>query len=634
MTNRTSYLSKTDVFLFHEGTNFCSYDMLGAHQKEDGVWFCTYAPHAKQVSVVGDFNGWSHENNPMQKINKEGLWQIFVSGMQKGDLYKYSILTCDGDFCMKADPYAIYSELRPQTASVVWNLNDYPWRDKNWQKHKAASQLFNKPVNIYELHVGSWRRHEDGQPYSYRDLAEHLIPYILEMGYTHIELMPLSEYPYDGSWGYQVTGYYAITSRFGTPEDFMYFVDSCHLRGIGVIMDWVCAHFPKDAHGLYRFDGKPLYEYADPVKGEHSEWGTMVFDFGRGEVKSFLISNAMFWMDKYHIDGLRVDAVASMLYLDYGKQNNAWHANVNGGNQNLEAVEFMQQLNKAVFGKYPGTLMIAEESTAWPLVTMPVHSGGLGYSHKWNMGWMNDMLRYIATDTAARESQHNMITFSLTYAFSENYILPISHDEVVHGKRSLVNKTCGAYDQRFAMLRAFYGFMYAHPGKKLLFMGCEFAQFDEWNYATQLDWHLLSFPAHKAMQAYVRALNLTYLKQTALWENDTDWNGFSWICADAKRENVIVFKRKGKKKTDVLVVVCNFSPNHYEQFRIGLPLAGTYELVLSSEQIEFGGMGQVLELVASEKIPWHGLSQSANMNILPLSTIYIKYRTNRKMIET
>lgn len=631
---KAAVLGELEVYLFHEGTNCRAYELLGAHFVKKGrkeyVRFVVWAPNAKAIAIVGDFNQWNVTANPMERFNDDGLWIAYINGLKEYDNYKYAITTQNGKVIQKADPYSLHSETRPFTASKLKRLNDYKWSDDNWQQYKKNTAPYNKPVNIYEVHLGSWKKHDDGSYYSYKDLADSLIPYVRYMGYTHIELMPLAEHPLDDSWGYQVTGYYSVTSRFGTPEDFMYFIDTCHQNGIAVIMDWVAAHFPKDDYALARFDGTPLYEYQSSQKGEHPEWGTYIFDFGRSEVMSFLISNAVFWLDKYHIDGLRVDAVASMLYLDYGKLEGQWQPNQYGGRENLEAVEFMRRLNASIFENYPNTLMAAEESTSWPMVTRPVYLGGLGYNFKWNMGWMNDMLYYMSQDAVYRQYHHHLIGFSFTYAFSENYILPLSHDEVVHGKGSLINKMPGDYWQKFANLRAFYGFMFAHPGKKLLFMGGEIGQFSEWCNERGLDWNLLEYDMHSSLRSFVRDLNLLYLREKALWQNDSDWEGFGWICNNDYTQNVIAFYRRGKLKKDYIIAVCNFSPVVREGYRLGLPLKGIYAELLNSDSKEYGGSGVQNNDISTEPVPWHGFMQSAQLVIPPLATIYIKPKKEKR----
>ena len=620
------------VYLFHEGNNFEAYRYFGAHPEtrgtKQGVVFRVWAPHAKAVSVVGDFNSWIPGSHPMYTVS-DGIWEAFIEGIQQYDVYKYCVTTPSDDLQFKADPYAFHAETRPSNASKVYDIQGYQWGDAEWEKAQQKADVINAPLNIYEMHAGSWRTKEGGVPYNYAELADELIPYIKDMGYTHVELLPITEYPFDGSWGYQVTGYFAPTSRYGTPKDFMAFVDKLHQAGIGVIMDWVPAHFPKDGYGLYNFDGLPCYEDPNPRRGEHKEWGTMVFNFGMTEVQSFLISSALFWLEQYHIDGLRVDAVASMLYLDYNRKDGEWEQNANGGNENLEAIDFLRKLNTAILGRHPHKMMIAEESTAFPLVSKPAADGGLGFNFKWNMGWMNDMLSYMQTDPLFRAGNHNKVTFSFFYAFSENFVLPISHDEVVHGKGSLINKMPGEYADKFANLRTFFGYMMAHPGKKLLFMGCEFAQFIEWNEKQQLDWLLLDYDAHKQTQAYVRDLNHFYLEHPQFWEEDFTWEGFQWVVPDDSAQSVVAFLRKDKKGEAVLVV-CNFNPVERVNYALGVPAAGSYKEIFTSNEEKYGGTGFHNKTVRSKKGEMHGFEQSIYITLPPLSTLYFSVPAPKK----
>ncbi len=614
-------------YLFHEGTNYTAYSYLGAHMEGDTCTFRVWCPNAAEVYVVGSFNDWDSYRNRAWRITGGGVFECVVEGVKEFDSYKYRIVLADGREFLKADPYAFHAEEKPGTASKVYTLAGYRWQDKKWMEARKAP--YHAPVSIYEMHLGSWRKYADGNAFSYEKLAEELIPYVKEMGFTHIEVMPVSEYPYDKSWGYQVTGYYAPTARYGTPKDFMHFVDLCHQNGIGVILDWVPAHFPKDAHGLYEFDGTCLYEYADPLKREHPDWGTRIFDYGRNEVRCFLISNAAFWFDKYHVDGLRVDAVASMLYLDYGKKDGEWRPNEYGGNGNLEAKSFLQALNTRVFAEFPGIMMIAEESTAWPLITHPVSEGGLGFNYKWNMGWMNDSLRYMQSDPFFRRGVHNNLTFSLTYAFSENFILPLSHDEVVHGKASILSKMPGGYEDKFANVRAYLGYMFAHPGKKLLFMGTEIGQFIEWNEERELDWNLLSFEAHEKHKKFVAAMNRTYQKYAPLWEEDTSWEGFDWAALDDDSNNIISFFRKDKKG-NLLLAVSNFSGKVQENYKIGVPRRGVYEEVFSTDAAEYGGSGLINGKVRAEKGEMHGRPYTVALSLPAFSTMYFYKKAAKK----
>ena len=629
---KASNPSDLPIYLFKQGNNMEAYRYFGAHlcaqDGQAGVVFRVWAPHAQAVSVVGDFNRWTPDADMMHKV-ADAVWELFIPGMKAYDVYKFCITTPSGEQVYKADPYAFHAETRPANGSKVYDIGGYPWGDAAWGEAQKKRDVLNSPMLIYELHAGSWKMKEEGVPYNYSELADELIPYIKEMGYTHVELLPITEYPFDGSWGYQVTGYFAPTSRYGTPHDFMAFVDKLHQAGIGVILDWVPAHFPKDGYGLYMFDGAPCYEDPNPRRGEHKEWGTMVFNYGMPEVQSFLISSALFWVEQYHIDGLRVDAVASMLYLDYNRRDGEWEQNVNGGKENLEAIAFLQKCNSTVLGRYPYKMMIAEESTAWPLVTKPASDGGLGFNFKWNMGWMNDMLSYMKTDPLFRAGNHGKVTFSFFYAFSENFVLPISHDEVVHGKCSLINKMPGDYEQKFANLRTFYGYMTAHPGKKLLFMGQEFGQFIEWDENKPLDWMLLGYDKHRQLQAYVKDLNAFYRETPAMWEIDYSWEGFQWIVPDDNQQSVIAFLRRDAKGKMVMVV-CNFNPVLREGYEMGVPNAGSYKEVLNSDDPKYGGSGVTNGTVRSRKGAMHGFEQHVSLTLPPLSTLYFSVPAPRK----
>lgn len=612
--------------LFLEGNCDFAYDFLGCHKEKtdgkNGYVFRVWAPNAQNVYLVGEFTNWAENKIKMEK-NYAGIWECFTDLPKEFHSYKYFIEKPNGDTVYKSDPYAYHTELRPGTASKVYNIEGYKWQDLEYRKKTKKKNFLQEPLNIYEVHLGSWKRKEDGSFLTFNELSDELVSYVKKMGYTHIELMPVSEYPFDPSWGYQVTGYYAVTPRYGTPKDFMAFVDKCHKEGIGVILDWVGAHFPKDENGLYEFDGTCCYEYQSSLKNEHPDWNTRIFDYGKGEVMSFLISNAVFWIDKFHIDGIRVDAVASMLYLDYGRQDGAWEANKYGGNINLEAVEFLKRLNSKIFDKNKAALTIAEESTAFPMVTKPGYDGGLGFNFKWNMGWMNDTIRYMSLDPLFRKNNHDTLTFSMTYAFSENFVLPLSHDEVVHGKCSMINKMPGEYENKFNNLRAYYAYMMAHPGKKLMFMGNEFAQFIEWNFAKGLDWFILEYDLHKKMQAFVKDLNKFYLDNPSLWQNDTDWQGFSWIACDDYEKSIVSFRRIDKKGNEI-IVVCNFCPVERKNYRIGVPKKASYKPLLSTDAKKYGGYGTRLKTVKSEKEAMHGFENSISLTIAPMSVTFYK----------
>lgn len=590
-------ISEFQTYLFNSGDNFKSYEMLGSHkvsvEDEKGWRFAVWAPNAVSVSLVGDFNNWTPGNKILSPINSTGIWYGFFTDIKEGMLYKYAVEGKDGEIFYKADPYAFEAELRPGTASVVKELSPYKWSDKRWLNKREKKNNINGPMNIYEVHPGSWKIHDDGSFYSYTELADELIPYVLEMGYTHIELMPVMEYPFDGSWGYQVTGYFAATSRYGKPEQFKYFVNKCHNAGIAVIMDWVPAHFPRDAHGLRMFDGSPVYEYADSRMGEHKDWGTMVFDYSKSEVVSFLISSAYFWASEYHVDGLRVDAVSSMLYRDYSRNDGEWAANIYGGNQNLEAIDFFRKLNRIMCTEFPNFIMIAEESTAWPLVTAPPQDGGLGFNFKWNMGWMNDTLRYMSMDPYFRKDNHSLLTFMMMYAYSENFILPLSHDEVVHGKHSLIDKMFGTYEEKFDAYKTLLGYFMTMPGKKLMFMGGELGQFLEWRFDDQLEWNLMDIDAHVKLHRYVRDLNHFYIENKALWELEQSWDGFKWINDSDNENSVLSYIRLGKKPKDKVVVVANFTPVDRPIYKIGVPEEGEYEVIIHSNSTKYGGSRRI-----------------------------------------
>ncbi len=613
--------------LFHDGMNFRAFELLGAHfgqdEKGDFVRFCVWAPNAQAVSVVGDFNAWDENATPMEKITIEGLWETRVYGLEVFAAYQYVIRSAKGELLWKADPYAFHGEHLGRTASKVFDLNCYAWKDGAYLKARAKKDVNSSPMNIYEVNLGSWKRNEEGGYYTYNRLADELVPYVKEMGYTHIEIMPITEYPYDPSWGYQVTGYFSPTTRYGSPDEFMAFVDACHAAGIGVILDWVPAHFPKDGYALYEFDGQPLYENSFPLKMEHKEWGTRIFDYTRNEVQCFLISSAMLFFEKYHIDGIRVDAVAAMLYLDFGKEEGEWRPNVFGGNYNLEAINFLKKLNTAIVEAFPNAIIVAEESSAFPNVSHPASEGGLGFTHKWNMGWMNDVLRYVELDPIFRQFHQNLLTFSFHYAYNENYILPISHDEVVYGKKSLLDKMPGEYEQKFGGYRAFLAYMFAHPGKKLNFMSNEIAQFAEWDYKRSVEWEMLRFPMHAASQKFCKALNAVYAASPELYELDFSPEGFEWICGDNDKMNTLSFYRKDKKGNEMACVI-NFAPVKWEKFRMGVK-KGTYVPVFNSDDVEFGGFGgELKDAYQSEEEPCNGRSHSIAFDLPAYGAVYFK----------
>ena len=626
-------LSDYDLYLFGEGKHTRIYDKLGAHPMTvgaaAGVHFAVWAPNARRVSVVGDFNAWDGRRNPMRSLGSSGVWEIFIPGLAVGERYKFELLTRYGEVILKSDPFGLAFELPPLNASLVADPK-YTWKDDGWlRSRESCGSWFHRPFAVYEVHLGSWARmHEDGNRYlTYTELAERLVPYVKEMGYTHIELLPVMEHPFSGSWGYQVIGFFAPTSRFGRPEEFKAFIDTCHASGIGVILDWVPGHFPKDAHGLAQFDGSALFEHEDPRQGEHREWGTLIFNYGRNEVRNFLLANALFWLHEYHVDGLRVDAVASMLYLDYSRKEGEWVPNRFGGRENLEAIEFVRELNTLTHAEQPGSITIAEESTAWPSVSRPIYVGGLGFTYKWNMGWMNDILEYVRRDPVYRRWEHRHVTFSLLYAFSENFILPFSHDEVVHGKGSMFGKIPGDDWQKAATLRTLYGFMYAHPGKKLMFMGCEFGQGREWNYDQSLDWHALEYPLHQGLRLFVQDLNRTYKSERALFEQDFESAGFQWIDCNDSENSVVSFVRRAKDGADYLVAVVNFTPVPRDGYLVGVPSAGAYVELINSDGDVYGGSNVGNGgAIFTEPIKAHGYEQSLRLTLPPLGFLLLKPR--------
>jgi 1,4-alpha-glucan branching enzyme len=625
-------ISDYDLYLFGEGKHTRIYDRLGAHLmrmgEADGAHFAVWAPNAERVSVVGDFNGWDGRVHPMRLLGMSGVWEIFIPGVGQGQRYKFELRTRDhGELLLKSDPYGFAFEVPPLSASILTRL-EYEWRDDRWMQDRAAlNNWFNRPFTVYEAHLGSWARvPEEGNRYlTYGELADRLIPYVKDMGYTHIELLPVAEHPFSGSWGYQVTGYYAPTSRFGPPKDFKVFVDACHQHGLGVVLDWVPGHFPKDRFALAQFDGTSLYEHADPRQGEHRDWGTLIFNYGRNEVRNFLLANALFWLDEYHVDGLRVDAVASMLYLDYSRQHGEWVPNRHGGRENLEAIDFLRELNTLTHAQYPGSITVAEESTAFPSVSRPAYLGGLGFTYKWNMGWMNDILEYVHQDPIYRRYHHRHLTFSLLYAFTENFILPFSHDEVVHGKGSMFGKIPGDDWQKAATLRALYGFMYTHPGKKLMFMGSEFGQGREWNYDASLDWHLLDEPLHNGIQRFVQDLNRVYAAQPSLYECDFEGRGFEWIDCNDNDNSVVSFVRRATNPDDFVVSILNFTPVPREGYLVGVPREGSYTELINSDAEMYGGSNVGNGGVAfTEPIPAHGQAHSLRLTLPPLACLVLK----------
>ncbi|WP_404454420.1 1,4-alpha-glucan branching protein GlgB [Virgibacillus necropolis] len=626
----SNQVADQDIFLFHQGTHYHSYQLLGCHisecKGEKGLRFAVWAPHAIKVEIAGDFNNWTGKDFPLEQINQAGLWVGFFTEIALNTAYKYRITSNNGSAFLKADPYAYQAELRPHTASMTPSPDIYMWEDGKWEANKKKNHPYEEPILIYEIHFGSWKTKEDGTYYTYRELTKEIIPYVKELGYTHIELLPLAEHPFDLSWGYQITGYYAATSRYGNPNDFKYFVDQCHQNGIGVIMDWVPGHFCKDDHGLRLFDGEALYEYKDPKKAEKRSWGTLTFDFGRPEVQSFLISNALFWLEEYHIDGLRIDAVASMTSLNFDRGDNEEPlTNEFGGDENLEALAFIKKLNEVVFDYFPTALMMAEDSSDLPGVSKPTYLGGLGFNFKWDMGWMNDMLTYMEYDPVYRKWHHNLLTFSFMYTYSENFVLPLSHDEVVHGKKSLLNKMPGDRWQQFANLRLLFGYMMVHPGKKLIFMGGEFGQYIEWKDQDELDWLLFEYPLHRALFNYVKDLNHFYRNHSSLYTLDHDPAGFQWIDADNMEQSVIAFKRKSKDSSQDLLILCNFTPNVYYDYKVGVTAPGTYQEIFNSDSGSYGGSDQRnTEFHYSVPGEWHGQKQYIQVKVPPLAISVFK----------
>ena len=617
-----------DFYLFGEGSLYKAYKIFGAHVRHKGasnnVRFLVWAPNAIRVKVIGSFNGWKGEKHVMETMGESGIWSLCTPDAKAGDLYKYEIYTKKGEVLRKADPFAFLSEIRPGDASIIYDLEGYLWKDESWQKRKKNKNMLKAPINIYEVHLGSWKKKENGEAYSYKELSEELPGYVKEMGYTHVELMPVMEHPFDGSWGYQITGYYSATSRYGSPQDLMHLIDCFHKENIGVILDWVPSHFCKDDQGLRLFDGEPVFEYSEKTKAEQSQWGTLSFDLGKNQVNSFLISNIMFWLEMFHADGIRVDAVSSILYLDFQKKEGEWMPNKYGGRENLEGIDFLKKLNSVISTHFPEALMIAEESSTWPQVSMPVSSGGLGFNLKWNMGWMNDVLKYMEIDPLNRKNHHNLLTFSFFYAFSENFVLALSHDEVVHGKKSLLEKMPGDYWQKFANLRLLFGYMMTHPGKKSTFMGGEIGQFIEWDENKSLDWFLLDYEMHGKMQKYVKDLNRFYLKHDMLWEMDHVQEGFSWIDANNQNQSVITFMRKNIRG-EYSIIICNFTPMVYENYRIGVPETKQYKEIFNSDAVGYGGSGFINHKnLKVDKKPWHNQNYSLELRIPPLGILILK----------
>ena len=626
-----------DISLFNEGKHYSIYEKMGAHPMTvdgvEGVLFAVWAPNADRVSVVGNFNNWDGRRHPMRKLDYSGIYELFIPGKLVGEIYKYEIKAKSGQVFMKSDPYAFSSEVRPANASRIVDIS-YKWKDTAWMEKRETKDTDAQPMAIYEMHLGSWKRPTDGREFfNYRDIASLLADYLLMMNYNYVELMPIMEHPYDPSWGYQVTGYYAPTSRYGSPADFMYFVDYLHSKGIGVILDWVPAHFPKDEHGLGRFDGTALYEHEDPKRGEHPHWGTYIYNYGRNEVRNFLVANALYWAEKYHIDGIRIDAVASMLYLDYGRGDGEWLPNIYGGNENLEAIDFIKELNSKMHELHKGVIMIAEESTAWPMMTHPVEAGGLGFDYKWNMGWMNDFLNYMKLDPLYRKYHHNDLTFSMVYAYSEKFILVLSHDEVVHEKGSMIAKMPGGYEDKFSNLRVAYGYMMTHPGKKLLFMGQEIAQFTEFNENAEVDWSLFEFDAHVFMQGYVKELNELYKTEPALYELDSSPEGFTWINCNSANTSLLSYVRKGKKESDTLLIICNFTPMEHKAYKLATPSGGRWQEIFSSDNNRYGGEGRNNKTVKqAKKAECDGQEHYISVTVPPLSISVFKKKDRKSVV--